>query len=134
MHAASTAAIATQSHTAERRYPRFFLSAPVTTRRSRSSRSSVIRGITLDISVGGLSAMLCGPPPVGQRVSVRLNLPDTPLEARAIVRHSTPARTGFEFVKLSRQSQRRIENCIQRSLLDPWPKAADLQLSKSGPN
>jgi hypothetical protein len=82
--------------------------------------------------MGGISAMLCGPPPVGQRVALRLELPDAAFEAHAIVRHSNPARTGFEFVKLSRASQRRIEHCIQRSLLnpwpkDPWPKAAEFQ-------
>lgn len=113
---------AVRQYTAARRYPRFFLSAPVTTRRFRTRRSRLTRGITLDISMGGLSAMLCGPPPVGQRVALRVELPDAAIEAQAVVRHSNPARTGFEFVKLSRESQHRIEHCIQRSLLNPWPK------------
>ena len=123
---------AVRQYAAERRYPRFLLSAPVSTRRYRGPRSRITRGITLDISMGGLSAMLCGPPPVGQRVALRLELPETSLQANAVVRYSNAARTGFEFVKLSRESQRRIEHCIQRSLLnpwpnDPWPTAAELQ-------
>ena len=117
-----------QQYSAERRHPRFLLSTPLTARKFRSPRSRVTRGITLEISAGGLSAVLCGPPPVGERVSVRLQLPDASLEARAVVRHSNAARTGFEFLKLSRTSQRRIETCIQRSLLQPWPKSTDFQV------
>jgi c-di-GMP-binding flagellar brake protein YcgR len=128
MQAETVTSPALPQFSAERRYPRFFLSTPLTTRKSRSPRSRVRRGITLDISAGGLSAVLCGPPPVGERVSVRLNLADTALEARAIVRHSNPSRTGFEFVNLSRSSQRVIENCIRRSLLDPWPKTTEFQV------
>jgi PilZ domain len=112
----------------ERRYPRFFLSAPIAARRAVSSGSHVTRGITLEISVGGLSAVLCGPPPVGERVSVRLNLMNSAFEAPAIVRHSSPSRTGFEFLDLPRSSRRRIETCIQRSLLCPWPKKNGIQV------
>jgi hypothetical protein len=116
---------AARQYSAERRYPRFLLSAPVSTRRFRGSRSRITKGITLDISMGGVSAMLCGPPPVGQLVALRVDLPETSLQANAVVRHSNPSRTGFEFVKLSRESQNRIEHCIQRSLLSSWPKAAE---------
>lgn len=47
---------------AERRYPRHFLSAPVSTWRLLSSGPQVTRGLTLEISMGGVSAVLCGPP------------------------------------------------------------------------
>lgn len=106
----------------ERRYPRFFLSAPVIARRPFSSGSRLTHGITLEISMGGLSAVLCGPPPVGERVSVRMKLLNTAFEARAIVRHSSAARTGFEFVDLSPEHRQRIQTCIEHSLLCPWPK------------
>jgi c-di-GMP-binding flagellar brake protein YcgR len=118
----------TRHHGPERRYPRFFLSEPLVARRALNSGSHVARGITLEISLGGLSAVLCGPPPVGERVSVQLNLMNSAFEAPAIVRHSSPARTGFEFLDLSPRSRRRLENCIQRSLLCPWPKESSVQV------
>jgi hypothetical protein len=78
----STAEIAEQDST-KRQYPRHFLSAPVTTWRLLNSRAQVTRGLILDISIGGLAAVLCGPPQTGERVSVRLNLLDTTFEAPA---------------------------------------------------
>lgn len=112
----------------ERRHPRFFLSAPMVARRPLSAGSHVTRGITVDISLGGLSAVLCGPPRVGERVSLRMKLMNSTFEAPAIVRHSSSARTGFEFLSLPSDSQRRIERCIRRSLLHPLPKEADIQV------
>ena len=115
----------TPEHRVERRYSRFFLSAPLIARRTLNSGYEVMRGITLEISLGGLSAVLCGPPPVGERVSLRLKLLNTAFEAPAIVRHSTSSRTGFEFFELTAEHQRRIENCIQALALWPWPKETD---------
>jgi c-di-GMP-binding flagellar brake protein YcgR len=112
----------------ERRHPRFFLSAPVMARRPLNSGSPIARGITLEISLGGLSAVLCGPPPVGERVSVQVKLPNLLFETPAIVRHSTSARTGFQFVSLSPEHRLRIANCIERSHLCPWPKETGFQL------
>jgi PilZ domain len=121
-------AILKEQQSAERRHPRFFLSAPMIARRPLSSGSHVTRGITVDISLGGMSAVLCGPPSVGERVSVRMKLMNSTFEAPAIVRHSSSARTGFEFLSLPPDSQRRIERCIRRSLLYPLPKEAQVQV------
>jgi PilZ domain len=109
-------------HNPERRYPRHFLSAPVTTWGLLNSGPQVTRGLTLEISLGGLSAVLCGPPKPGERVSVRLNLLNVTFEALAIVRHSSPARTGFEFLEPSPEFLHSIENCIQASRLCPCPQ------------
>lgn len=113
----------------ERRHPRFFLSAPMVARQSLSAGSHVTRGITVDISLGGLSAVLCGPPRIGERVSVRMKLMNSTLEAPAVVRHSSSARTGFEFLSLPPESRRTIEKCIRRSLLHPLPKEAEIRVA-----
>jgi PilZ domain len=107
-------------YSAERRYPRYFRSAPVITWRLLSSGPQVTRGLTLEISIGGFSAVLCGPPQVGERVSVRLKLLEAALEAPAIVRHSSAACTGFEFLELPPEWLRSIERCIPGSLLCFW--------------
>ncbi len=109
-------AAAVGQYSAQRRYPRHFVSAPVTTWQLLNSGLQVTRGLTLDISMGGFSAVLCGPPQLGERVSVRLKFPESSLDAPAIVRHSSPARTGFEFIELSPELQRSIETCIQHPL------------------
>ena len=114
-----TAASAGQ-YSAERRYPRHFRSAPVTTWRQLNSGPQVTRGLTLEISIGGFSAVLCGPPQVGERVSVRLKLLEAVLEAPAIVRHSSAACTGFEFLDLPAEFLRSLEACIKSSLLCLW--------------
>ena len=112
VEARRTAATAGQ-YSVARRYPRHFLSAPVITWRLLNSGPQTTRGLTLDISIAGLSAVLCGPPRVGERVSLRLNLLDTMFEAPTIVRHSSPARTGFEFLKVSAAFLRALETCVQ---------------------
>jgi hypothetical protein len=105
-----------------RRYPRHFLSAPVTTWGLLNSGPQVTHGLTLEISLGGLSAVLCGPPKRGEKVSVRLNLLNVAFEALAVVRHSSSARTGFEFLEPSPEFLSSIENCIQASRLCPSPQ------------
>ncbi|HZQ20332.1 MAG TPA: PilZ domain-containing protein [Terriglobales bacterium] len=112
----------------ERRHPRFFLSAPMVARRALSAGSHVTRGITVDISLGGLSAVLCGPPRIGERVSLRMKLMNSAFEAPAVVRHSSSARTGFEFLSLPPESRCTIEKCIRRSLLYPLPNEAEIQV------
>jgi hypothetical protein len=109
-------------YSSERHYPRHFLSAPVTTWGLLNSGPPVTRGLTLEISLGGLSAVLCGPPKLGERVSVRLNLLNVAFETSAIVRHSSPARTGFEFLDPSPELLSSITNCIQASRLCPCPQ------------
>jgi hypothetical protein len=65
-------------------------------------------GISLDISESGLGALLQRRLPVGETVSLELELPDYDLKAVAIVRHSSSARSGFEFVGLTAEERERI--------------------------
>lgn len=123
----SSAASAGQ-HRSQRRHPRHFLSAPVTTWGVLNSGSQLARGLTLEISLGGLSAVLCGPPKRGERVSVRLNLLNVAFETPAIVRHSSPARTGFEFLEPSPEFLSSIQHCIQASHLCPCPEPYSTQI------
>lgn len=65
-------------------------------------------GISLDISEGGMGALVQGDLPVGETVSLEFELPDYALKALAIVRHSCSARSGFEFLGLTDQERQRI--------------------------
>ena len=115
-------------YSAERRYPRHFLSAPVTTWGLLNSGPPVTRGLTLEIGLGGFSAVLCGPPKRGERVSVRLNFLNVAFETAAIVRHSSAARTGFEFLDPSPEFLSSLTSCIQASRLCPCPQPYNTEL------
>ena len=124
VEARRTAEIAGQ-YSAARRYPRHLVSAPVITWRLLNSGPHTTRGLTLEISIAGLSAVMCGPPQVGERVSLRVKLLNTRFEAPAIVRHSSAARTGFEFLKVSPAFRRSIETCLRSSPLCPFQYGID---------
>jgi c-di-GMP-binding flagellar brake protein YcgR len=89
----------------------------------------VTRGVSLDISVRGMSALICGAPRVGETVMIALPLPDAPpVETLATVRHSTDASSGFEFFPMSSITQTRIQNWIgelqkHEEKLFPYPYA-----------
>jgi c-di-GMP-binding flagellar brake protein YcgR len=73
----------------------------------------ITRGVTLDISMRGMSALVCGAPRVGETVVIGLSLADANIEMLASVRHSSDARSGFEFYPLSLIAEQGIQNWIQ---------------------
>ena len=75
-----------------RREPRYVSSVSVTLQRFLRFGPVVTRGMTLDISMRGMSALVCGAPRVGETVVIELSLPDAPVEMLATVRHSSDAR------------------------------------------
>jgi hypothetical protein len=111
-----------------RREPRYVSSIPVTLQRFLRFGPFVTRGVSLDISVRGMSALICGAPRVGETVVIALPCPDAPLETLATVRHSTDASSGFEFFPLSSITQRGIQDWIRElqkheEKLFPYPYA-----------
>jgi hypothetical protein len=96
-----------------RREPRYVSSIPVTLQRFLRFGPFVTRGMSLDISMRGMSALVCGAPRVGETVLIGLSLPDAPVEMLATVRHSSDARTGFEFCPLPAIAKHGIEHWIQ---------------------
>jgi hypothetical protein len=111
-----------------RRESRYVSSMPVTLQRFLRFGPFVTRGVSLDISVRGMSALVCGAPRVGETVVIALPLPDAPVETLATVRHSTDASSGFEFYPLSSIAQQGIQAWIQElqkheERLFPYPYA-----------
>lgn len=66
------------------------------------------RGISLDISEGGMGALVQSDLMVGEAVEIDLQLPQCSLCAVAIVRHAVNARSGFEFLGLTPEERRQI--------------------------
>jgi hypothetical protein len=97
----------------KRREQRYVSSIPVALQRFLRFGPSLTRGVSLDISVRGMSALVCGAPRVGETVVIELPLPETPIEMLATVRHSSNANSGFEFYPLSQTVQGVLRDWIQ---------------------
>lgn len=115
-----------------RREPRYVSSIPVTLQRFLRYGPAITRGMTLDVSMRGLSALVCGAPRFGETVVIALSFPgappDAPVELLGRVRHSSDARTGFEFYPLPPIAKDGIQRWIQElreheEKLFPFPYA-----------
>jgi PilZ domain len=107
--------VPSREYQVRRREPRYVSSVAVTLQRFLRYGPFVTRGMTLDVSMRGMAALVCGAPRVGETVVIGLSLPgaDAPVELLATVRHSGDARTGFEFYPLPPLAQRAIQRWIQ---------------------
>jgi hypothetical protein len=130
MHVDSREALArSRAYNVRRREPRYVSSIPVALQRFLRSGPFVTHGVTLDISMRGMSALVCGAPQVGETVVIATSLPDARIQMLATVRHSSDARSGFEFYPLSPIAQQGIEDWIQElrkheETLFPYPYAS----------
>jgi PilZ domain len=102
-----------RAYDVKRRDQRYVSSIPVTLQRFLRFGPSLTRGVSLDISVRGMAALVCGAPRVGETVVIELPLPKTPIEMLAMVRHSSNAYSGFEFYPLSHTAQTVLQDWIQ---------------------
>lgn len=96
-----------------REEPRYVSSIPVGLQRFLRFGPFVTRGVTLDISLRGMSALVCGAPRAGETVVITLSARHAPIEMLATVRYSSDAKSGFEFYPLSSIAQQGIQAWIQ---------------------
>jgi hypothetical protein len=94
------------------RYPRALYSVPVTMRNLMSGGMRVSRGISLDISEGGLAAIAPVMLRLGELVEMEVLIAERTLHAVAIVRHTSSVRSGFEFVGLTADERQQILDAI----------------------
>jgi TonB family protein len=86
-----------------RRFGRFPVAVPVDIVVLRSGVPSTIPGRSIEVSEGGVSAVLAGEVQPGEAVGVALQLPFVlePVQAKAVVRHLGPMRCGIQFIAMS---------------------------------
>src|SRR5690348_6362418 len=84
-----------------RQHPRILFSVPLTLRHLAPPGIRASHGISLDISEGGIGALVEHDFPVGDAVEIDVSLPACALRAVAIVRHSSSTHSGFEFLGLT---------------------------------
>jgi len=92
---------ATGSYEFARRHRRELFTAPLTLRHLTGRGVRTSHGISLDISEGGIGALVQGSLQIGETVAIDLPLPGRTLSAVAIVRHPSNVSSGFEFVGLT---------------------------------
>ena len=97
-----------------RRYPRSIFSAPLTLRHLDTGGVRRLRGITLDVSEGGMGALVQGNLQLGEAVDVDLQVEGQVLNAVAIVRYTSDVRTGFEFLGMTAEERAQIAQIISR--------------------
>jgi hypothetical protein len=96
-----------------RRERRFVSSVPVKVQRFLRFGPFTTRAIILDVSARGMSAIVCGAPRKGETVVIALPVRNSTLELLATVRHSSDAKSGFEFYPLSSIAQQEIQEWIK---------------------
>ena len=94
------------------RHRRILFSIPITLRHLMHGGVRASRGISLDISEGGIGALVEGGLRVGDAVEIEVQLPDRQLSALAIVRHTSSIRSGFEFFGLTAQERAHLASFV----------------------
>jgi c-di-GMP-binding flagellar brake protein YcgR len=97
-----------------RRYPRSIFTAPLALRHLGAGGVRKLRGITLDVSEGGLGALVQGNLQLGEAVEVDMHIDGQVLNAVAIVRHTRDVRSGFEFLGMTSEERSQIAEIISR--------------------
>jgi c-di-GMP-binding flagellar brake protein YcgR len=70
-------------------------------------------GVSLDISEGGLGALVESKLAVGDTVGIELNLQEYDLNAVGIVRYTSSLRSGFEFLGLTEEERQHIASLVK---------------------
>ncbi len=94
------------------RYPRALFSVPARFQYLLPGGIRSSRGTTLDISEGGLGAIVSGELRVGDMVEIDVRIAEATLTIVAIVRHSSKVQSGFEFVGLTPEERQQITSVI----------------------
>ena len=97
-----------QDRTIRRGYPRALFSVPLKLRQRAPDGVLAAHGISLDISEGGLGAIVEGNLRIGEAVEIDLALGKRKWSARAVVKYASKTRCGFEFQGLNPDERRQI--------------------------
>jgi hypothetical protein len=101
--------VSVSPYTVARRFPRALFSVPITLHELTTGGIRASHGISLDLSEGGFGAIVKGDTYYpGETVEIDFPLPGCMLSLVAIVRHTSTARIGFEFLGLTENERSQI--------------------------
>ncbi|HEV2716190.1 MAG TPA: PilZ domain-containing protein [Terriglobales bacterium] len=92
-----------------RKHSRFALVASITVQTNISERLIKSKGMTVEISQGGVSAYLREEFEAGQQVTLQVDLSADSLTLSAVVRSRIGYRYGFQFLNLLREQGQKIQ-------------------------
>jgi TonB family protein len=117
---ASPAKAPARASVSGRRVPRYSVAVPVDVTVSRSGVAQRIPGRSVDVSEGGIAAVLAGELLPGESVRLEFRLPylGVPLRINAMVRHQVRLRCGLEFSRLSPE---------QLGMISYWAKRTQVE-------
>lgn len=95
-----------------RRHARSLFSVPITIHHLVAGGVRASRGISLDLSEGGIGALVQGDLILGETVEIDLPLPRSVLSLVAIVRHTSNTSSGFEFLGLKQEERLQIADTV----------------------
>jgi len=95
-----------------RQHTRSLFSVPITVHHLVAGGVRASRGISLDISEGGMGAVVQGDLMVGEAVEIDLPLPGSGLSLVAIVRYNSNIGSGFEFLGLKQEERLQISSMV----------------------
>ena len=104
-----------QTEINKRRFPRFPVAIPIDVVVLRSGIPATIPGRSLDVSAGGVAAVLSGELRSGEWVGVSFQLPTVkdPVHAKAMVRHHGPLRCGLQFYAMPSEQQGALNTWVR---------------------
>ena len=107
-----------QTEINKRRFPRYPVAIPVDVVVLRSGIPATIPGRSLDVSAGGVAAVLSGELRSGEWVGVSFQLPTVkePVQAKAMVRHHGPLRCGLQFYAMPSEQQGALNTWIRMAV------------------
>ncbi len=107
----SAAAMPLPEAAARRRYARYRLAIPFDLTVFRPSAVTRLTGQAEDVGEGGLCGVISEAVLPGERVEITLALPASPdlLNMRAVVRHQSSLRCGFEFLSLEHAHREQLQ-------------------------
>jgi len=95
-----------------RRHPRTLHSVPFVLRHLTQDDIQATRGISLDISEGGVGVLVQGGLLLGETVEMDIRLREHELRTVGIVRYTCSARSGFEFLGLTAAERLQIAKVV----------------------
>jgi PilZ domain len=91
-----------------RRHPRLPFSVPITLHHLKAGIARTFAGMSLDLSEGGFGVLVNGQLSEGETVEVDLPIAQNLAHLIAIVRYSSTARSGLEFLGLTPEERSEI--------------------------
>ena len=105
-------AVAVNASRCARQHPRSLFSVPITIHHLVAGGVRASRGISLDLSEGGIGALVQGDLMVGEAVEIDLPLSGSVLSLVAIVRYNSNIGSGFEFLGLKQEERLLITSIV----------------------